>query len=373
MRFSDVDIGSVGNLTHVHFAANVFSLPLKTEEHPRGVYSEQEMYMVLAIISTCIFFDTDPAKSFPLRLAAKSVTQQLGKLVEANVKLVNATGWIAGVVDGIHQQHSPLTDYGVHMVRRLLESGMGVSEITWSQIMPTAGAMVANQAQAVRNSVARCHPIDLTDHNQFTQLLDYYLSDEGKKHLPDINKWAKTEGAEADDKLLHYAMEGIRLNGTFGSYRKCTVSTTIDDGGRPVKVNPGDKVFCSFVGAQREAEFFPDPDTVRIDRPIDTYIHYGLGPHACLGGEASRTALTAMLRVVGRLDNLRRAPGPQGQLKKIPRPGGFYAYMRADHGSYFPFPTSECTPEPVDKGRHTKESTAMKINWDGELPLLKKM
>lgn len=121
------------------------------------------MYMVLAVIYTCIFSDLDPAKSFPLRLAAKAVTQQLGKLVEANVKTVNATGWIAGVVDSMHQQHSPLTDYGVHMVRRLLENGLGVSEITWSQIMPTAGAMVANQAQVVGSSIGLCRLIDLTD------------------------------------------------------------------------------------------------------------------------------------------------------------------------------------------------------------------
>ena len=149
----------MGNLAHVHFAANVFSLPLKMEEHPHGVYSEQEMYMVLAVISTCIFSDLDPAKSFPLRLAAKAITKQLGKLVEANIKTVNATGWIAGIADSMHQHHSPLTDYGVHMVRRLLESGMGVSEITWSQIVPTAGAMVANQAQAVRSVLKYCHPI----------------------------------------------------------------------------------------------------------------------------------------------------------------------------------------------------------------------
>ena len=174
-------------------------------------------------------------------------------------------------------------------------------------------------------------------------------------HLPAINNWAKIEGAEADDKLLHYALEGIRLNGTFGSYRQSTVSTTMDDGGRPVKVKPGDKVFCNFVGANREAQFFPEPDTVRTDRPVDTYIQYGFGPDAFLGQEASRAALTAMLRVVGRLANLRRAPGPQGQLKKIPRPGGSHVYMRADHGSYSPFPTT------------------MKVNWDGELPAIKKM
>lgn len=313
----------VGNLAPVHFAANVFSLPLKTENSPHGIYSEEELYMVMAVIFTCIFFDLDPAKSFPLRMATRSVTQTLGKLIEANVKSLNMTGWIAGIVDGMHHNHTPLEDYGVHMVRRLLESGLGPSEITWSQILPTAGAMVANQAQV------------------FTQLIDYYLSDAGKHFLPDINKTAKTAGPAADERLLHYAMEGIRLNGTFGSYRIATTDMTMDDNGRPVQVQAGDKVFTSFVSANREAEFFPDPDQVKLDRPIENYIHYGLGAHACLGGEASRTGLTAMLRVVGRLDNLRRAPGAPGQLKKIPRPGGFYTYMRADHGSYWPFPTSK--------------------------------
>ena len=107
-------------------------------------------------------------------------------------------------------------------------------------------------------------------------------------------------------------MEGIRLNGTFGTHRLSTVTTTIDDGGRHITVRPGDKVSTNFAGANREAEFFPEPDSVKLDRPLERYIHYGMGSHACLGAEASRTALTAMLRVIARLQNLRRAPGPQG-------------------------------------------------------------
>ncbi|KAL8761616.1 MAG: hypothetical protein Q9184_002263 [Pyrenodesmia sp. 2 TL-2023] len=326
----------VGNLAHIHFASNIFSLPLKTGESPHGIYSEQELYMVLAVIFVCIFFDLDPAKSFPLRHATRAVAQQLGKLVEANVHSVSMTGLVAGIVDKFRENQNPLADYGVHMIRRLLESGLGVSEITWSQILPTAGAMVANQAQV------------------FTQLLDYYLSPAGQQHLPAINKYAKLNTREADDKILHYAMEGIRLNGTFGSYREARVHDTIDDNGRPVHVKPGDKVFCSFVQANREAKYFPDPDTVRLDRPLDSYIHYGVGPHACLGKEASRVALTAMLKTVGGLDGLRRVPGPAGELKKVPRPGGFYIYMRSDWGGYFPFPTT------------------MKVCWDGELPPLMK-
>ena len=139
----------MANIVPVHFAANLLSLPLKTEEHPHGVYTEQELYMALAVIFICISSDREPAQSFPLHVAAKAVAQQLGKLVESNTKKLNPTGWIAGVVDGMHQPHGPLTDYGAHMVRQLLDSGMDVSEISWSQILPTAGALVANQAQLV--------------------------------------------------------------------------------------------------------------------------------------------------------------------------------------------------------------------------------
>jgi linoleate 10R-lipoxygenase len=252
-----------------------------------------------------------------------------------NVKAVNATGWISGIVDPLHQNKSYLTDYGVHMVRKLLESGMSPGEITYSQILPTAVAMVPNQAQV------------------FTQALDYYLSPAGNKHLPEIHRLAKLDTAEADEKILRYCMEGIRINGTFGSYREAATATTINDGGRKVSIKPGDKVFLSIVGANHDPAGFPDPDEVKLDRPMSSYVHYGVGPHACLGTDASRVALTAMLKTVGKLNNLRPAPGPKGQLKKVPRPGGFYVYMKEDYGSYFPFPLS------------------WQVNWDGELPPLK--
>lgn len=48
----------VGNLAHVHFASNVFSLPLKTKEQPRGVFSEHEMYMALAVSLSYSFNDS---------------------------------------------------------------------------------------------------------------------------------------------------------------------------------------------------------------------------------------------------------------------------------------------------------------------------
>ena len=138
-------------MAHVHFAAKVFSLPLKAEDHPHGVYTEQELYMVMAVIFITIFFDLDPAKSFPLGQATRDVTQQLGKMVEASVKGDKLTGWVSDIVDNIvHRENSPLTEYGAHVIKRLLDSGLTPSDVTWSQILPSVGAMVASQAQVVR-------------------------------------------------------------------------------------------------------------------------------------------------------------------------------------------------------------------------------
>lgn len=139
----------VGNLAHIHFCARVFSLPLKSKEHPRGVYSEHELYLVMAAMFVFIFFDVDPVKTFELALGCRQVTQQLGKLVEANVKFLNTTSWVSGYTDKFQTWDGPLADYGVHMIRRLLETGLTPEQVTWGQVLPVAGAMVANQAQVV--------------------------------------------------------------------------------------------------------------------------------------------------------------------------------------------------------------------------------
>lgn len=151
-------IRDVGNIAHVHFASRVFNLPLKTQENPKGIYTEQELYMVLAVIFVCIFFDIDPVKSFPLRQAAKKVTEQLGKLIEANVKITTRFG-VHGLFAAGARKNDPLANYGVHMIKGLAKAGLSVNDITWSQILPTAGAMVPNQAEVVRCSfrVLPCH------------------------------------------------------------------------------------------------------------------------------------------------------------------------------------------------------------------------
>ncbi|KXH26512.1 linoleate diol synthase [Colletotrichum salicis] len=324
-------IRDVGNIAHVHFAARVFNLPLKTRKNPKGVFTEHEMYQILAVIFVCIFFDIDPAKSFPLRQAAKEAAQSLGKLIETNVKITTKTG-LRGIFTGSADKQDPLSLYGTNMIKGLDKAGLSTYDIAWSQILPTSGAMVPNQAQV------------------FAQAVDYYLSPPGSKYLDQIHAVAKAPSTkESDAVLLGYAMEGIRLAGTFGSYREAVQDDVIvEDGGREVPVRRGDKIFVSFVSAAKDANHFPQPDEANPQRPIDSYIHYGLGPHSCLGRDASHVALTEMFRALFRKTNVRRVPGPQGLLKKVPRPGGFFVYLKEDWGQIWPFPVT------------------MKVMWDDE-------
>ena len=182
---NQVDIvRDVSNLAQVHFAASIFSLPLKTDENPRGLFSEAELYLLMAVVFASVFYDADPANSFPLRQAARDVAEKLGKLVEPKVRFVEKAGFLQHLLEMFYR-HDTVSDYDLPMIKRHLASGTPAKELAWTDILPTAGAMVANQSQL------------------FCQCLDYYLSDEGRVHLPEIKRWSMANKVEADDILLH--------------------------------------------------------------------------------------------------------------------------------------------------------------------------
>lgn len=126
---NQVDIvRDVANLAQVHFCASVFSLPLKTEANPRGIFTEVELYNIMAAVFASIFYDADVAKSFQLNHGARAVTQELGQLTMANVEMIGKTGFIADLLSHFHR-HDVLSEYGVHMIQRLLDSGLPTDEI----------------------------------------------------------------------------------------------------------------------------------------------------------------------------------------------------------------------------------------------------
>lgn len=113
------------------------------------------------------------------------------------------------------------------------------------------------------------------------------------------------------------------------------------DGKSSTTVRKGDTIFADFITAGRDPSKFPNPEEIRLDRPANVYIHHGWGPHACLGRAIVTTAGAVLLRVLGRLENIRRAPGPAGEMKSKMVNGAFKLYLREDGSDWTPFPQSE--------------------------------
>ncbi|KAI1289055.1 linoleate diol synthase [Xylaria venustula] len=315
-NFVDV-IREIAHVVPVQFAARTFGLPLKTKENPKGAYNEQELYAVLALLSSCIFFDVDPVKSFPLKFTAKTVVGQLGELIEAHIK--STKGLFAS-----KPKKGDLAAYGSDLIKGLSKEGLSNRDIAWNELLPAAGATVPNISHV------------------FSQSLDYYLTPYGSKHVPELYRVANLPSSEESDSLLlGYCMEGIRLAGTFGAYREAEVDGAIpEDDGSEVPVKARDRVFISFASAAKDAKSFPEPEEVNPLRPLNSYVTYVLGPHTCLAQNTCQIALTEMFRSIFRLKNLRRAPGPQGQLKRIRGSEGYDLYLREDRGALYPFPST---------------------------------
>jgi cytochrome P450 len=343
-------IRDVGNMAHVRFAAEMFSLPMKTADFPRGIFSEYQLYLIMAAVFIAVFFDVDPAKSFPLRQKAHEATKQLGQIMQVQVAALKTTGKFAeNLIKAIKPTTSPLKDYGVHMLMRLIQEDRSVADLVWGNIMGTMGGMVANQGQL------------------FGQILDFYLGD-GFEHWPKIQKLASENTAEADDILLHYMMEGMRLNGETGVFRWVQKDITIIDKTTPeikglpteYKFKPGDKVMVNLKASSRDPKKFSNPDGVDLSIPLEDYINLGHGAHQCLGQPMTRVALTTMLKVIAKLPNLRpanvtvgsMAPTPcrvkkvmkefvPGDLRVLPPSWHYHAFLTEDWDMYFPFPTSK--------------------------------
>ncbi|OTB12803.1 hypothetical protein K445DRAFT_369110 [Daldinia sp. EC12] len=375
---------------NTRFVAELFGLPIKTAETtPHGVYTEHELYGLLSAMFATVFFDSDPANSFKLRTLSRELALGLEKLVRLEVGASGKTGWLMwiaaklGFVSPGKDKPDPsgkttwpgLPHYGRQLLSRMMEKGKTVEECVAGTVMPicAAGATIMS--------------------GLLSQCLDYFLGT-GSEWLPELHRLAHENTPEADDKLQHFLLEGIRLRGTVVVARSVSSTSPAqhitddipcledpndptgpspipnppssrDASTRTYTLPPTQRAIIDLVTASHDALAYPDAETLRLDRPLSSYLPWGAGPHKCLGDGLTRVALAAAFKAILQLPRLRRAPGARGQCKSLPfkewrgqvgrgavRGGGdewtgLRVYMTPDQSEYSPVPTT------------------MRVRWDG--------
>lgn len=185
----EVDIvRDVINLANTRLCAALFNLPIKIEENPWGVLTEQELYLAATAIFSSIFFDSDIAKSSQVRNVAKELAGQLERLVIVAAHAVDKVGIVTDAVESVRgywrgEGFPAIAGYGHELIRHLLEKDKSVEECVRGTILPFISSNVPNQSALL------------------AQCLDFYLEEENKHHLEELYRLAHENTDEADLKI----------------------------------------------------------------------------------------------------------------------------------------------------------------------------
>jgi len=257
----------------------------------------------LLILFTADVDNVDVAKSFQISQAAKILSQPMGELVLLNSEAISSTGLIADVLASLHKS-SGLTEYGTHMIQRLVESKIPLKTLVFTDILPMAASMTVN------NSLI------------FSQAFDYYLG-AGSSHLSKLYQLSHMNTKEADDTLKHYFLEGARLNNTARLVRTYSSKpTTISD----QTVSPGETIILDLATASLDPKAYPSPTAVDLTRPVSSYLVFGDGLFQIGAQDLTLVAMTAMFKVVFGLKGLQRVPNSLGSYSG--RGGGWVGWSQ---------------------------------------------
>ncbi|KAL4803481.1 heme peroxidase [Aspergillus unguis] len=358
-------VRDVCNIAHAYFVSEFFNIPMKPDTnftssldlnsnnstHPSiDAYTPKDLSDALGAIYSYIFQDNDPTQSYEKRILA---THESKHLSEVLTRVVSNSGSSSSFIltnpsRFFGKTKSALNGFGPEFVKRLREGGKSIEDVV-GMIIPTAAAACAMQAMG------------------WAQMIDLYLSDEYRHHWPAIQKLAESDDPSAFEDLKRYVLEAYRLSPPApGTTRLNTRPSTIEihdrDSGRntPKHVDSNTPIFLDFILAGLDRSKFPEPREIKLNRPLDTYIHYGWGQHSCLGRAIVSTAGACFLRVLGKLSGLKRMEGRMGEMnmKWVEGDNGHQQEGEAGEGKEFKLFLSEdggdwkCFPCTSDSQEH---------------------
>ncbi|MBS0206187.1 MAG: cytochrome P450 [Planctomycetes bacterium] len=153
-----------------------------------------------------------------------------------------------------------------------------------------------------------------------TQAIDQLLN------RPDQLAGAHAAAVANDDRLLaKYIWEALRFNPIGpGIFRLCAADYTLAKSTTRATLIPrGTIVVAGIQSAMFDEAQIDQPNEFKIDRPDYHYMHFGYGLHTCFGQYINQVQIPGIAKSLLRQKNLRRAPGPAGQLQMAgPFPSG---------------------------------------------------
>lgn len=129
------------------------------------------------------------------------------------------------------------------------------------------------------------------------------------------------KAARADDDALlgGIVFEALRFNPFApGIFRVANQPFVLARGThRETPIAKGAVVVAATQSAVFDSKYIEEPQEFRVDRSPRDELHFGYGLHRCFGEHINRVQVPGLLKPLLRRQNLRRAEGPAGQLRKV--------------------------------------------------------
>ncbi|KAL8280766.1 hypothetical protein RQP46_006770 [Phenoliferia psychrophenolica] len=272
-------VRDVITITPVLWAAEQFGVPLRTQTS-KGLLTPQEFYRVLSAFFAFVFMNFSPQPGFALREAATAPAKLVVEIIEARLGSTSAVNHMLLGTNGSATQAS------LDFYARLLESKRPREQLTASAFLKQWSRLTSSSSTS-----------PLTSESTMIR-----------------SSFSRTIQA-ADDKIWALVLEVMRLDPQSpGIPRVALRSGSFQDGDKEVNFNKGDMLFASIWSSGRDPSIFANPDAVDISRDPSLYQVFGDGMHNCLGSKLVRVAIVEVVREIFKLKNVRRAPGPGGNL-----------------------------------------------------------
>ncbi|KAG6877820.1 hypothetical protein C0993_003604 [Termitomyces sp. T159_Od127] len=254
-------VKDVINAVAVHIAADkVTGIPLKTAQNPSGIFTENELFDMLATLN-----------------------------------------FLGGVIARVSSFFRPPNKKPWYpFLSALTATGRPVDELI-GDIISIAIATV-DFAHAVVN------------------VIDFYLDDARTNERKAIIELVANKGSQSETLLSGYVREAMRLQPQYsGLWRGAVEDGIIDQGPGhpPMEVKAGDRIYASFRNAYLNSVEFPEPTIVNPTRQAASYYLNGTAFRHCPGEASVHKTIAEIIKVVFGLENVRRAPGDAGDLHRL--------------------------------------------------------
>lgn len=136
---------------------------------------------------------------------------------------------------------------------------------------------------------------------------------------PDALAGAQRAARDGDDvRLAAYVFEAMRFDPLAPVMPRVAIADGIIAAGtkRQRLVPKGSKLMVGLSSAMMDSRRLSDPYAFNPERLPHEYIHFGYGLHQCFGIHINRVVLPLLLKPLLQRQNLRRAPGSAGRLRK---------------------------------------------------------